>query len=311
MAVTELSLKGLNEVDWLDELDLIGEDEGYFEKLGPDHVVLFAEDGPKLLVHFDTMDNARLDSPDGLPVGMEVLPGWSHLVILSRGETWFRAPQVFGYFDRLIDDGFLEDFDQVVFMGSGPAGYAAAAFSVAAPGAHVLAFAPQATLDPAFAGWDRRHLAMRRTSFTDRFGFAPDMLEGAADAFIFYDPEITEDAVHAALFRRPHVMLVPSRFSGEDLMPLLVEKNVLGPMIEAAAEGRLDRRAVANALRVRRRHLPYVQALLGQFKNESNPRRVANLCRHAAAQFGLPRHRRRLAQVEALLGADTRQPEDA
>ena len=64
---------------------------------------------------------------------------WSSLSILSEGESWFRENRIYGYFDRLIDDGFFEDFQTVVFHGSQAAGYAACAFSVAAPGATVLA----------------------------------------------------------------------------------------------------------------------------------------------------------------------------
>jgi hypothetical protein len=50
--------------------------------------------------------------------------------------------------------GFFDDFDQVVFYGAGQCGYAAAAFSVATPGATVVAIQPQATLDPRVTEWD-------------------------------------------------------------------------------------------------------------------------------------------------------------
>ena len=43
--------------------------------------------------------------------------GWSHLCLISDGDTWFRDRKIWGYFDRLIDDGFFEDFDQVIFYG--------------------------------------------------------------------------------------------------------------------------------------------------------------------------------------------------
>ena len=39
---------------------------------------------------------------------------------------------------------------------------------------------PQATLDPRVAEWDDRFLHMRRTDFTDRYGYAPDMLDAAS-----------------------------------------------------------------------------------------------------------------------------------
>ncbi|MEJ6745505.1 MAG: hypothetical protein QNK98_01850 [Yoonia sp.] len=52
----------------------------------------------------------------------------------------------------MIDDGFFEDFYNVLFYGTHGGTYAAAAYSVAAPGCTVLALRPQATLDPRIAG---------------------------------------------------------------------------------------------------------------------------------------------------------------
>ena len=108
--------------------------------------------------------------------------------MVAEGQSWFRDPAVFAYFDRLVDDGFFDEFERVIFYGAGPCGYAAAAYSVAAPGATVVAVQPQATLDPRMTEWDDRFVEMRRTSFTDRYGYAPDMLDAADQAFVLYDP---------------------------------------------------------------------------------------------------------------------------
>ena len=78
--------------------------------------------------------------------------------------------------------GFFDDFDHVVFYGAGPCKYAAAAFSVAAPAATVDAIQPQTTLDPRITDWDDRYMKMRRTDFTSRYGYAPDMLDAAEQA---------------------------------------------------------------------------------------------------------------------------------
>ena len=82
----------------------------------------------------------------------------------------------------MVDYGFFDELDQVVFYGSGPCGYAAAAFSVAAPGATVVAVQPQAKLDPRVTVWDSRHRKMRRADFTSRYGYAPDVLVIAEQA---------------------------------------------------------------------------------------------------------------------------------
>jgi hypothetical protein len=155
--------------DWLSAMDLIAEDDGYLERLGARHWAFFAEDRPQLLVTFERAETIRARESQ-LPAAYEMAKarGWSILTLIAEGETWWRDRAVWGYFDRLVDDAFFDDFDQVLFHGAGPAGYAACAYAVAAPGARVLAVAPRATLDPEVAGWDRRNLAARRLDFTTR-----------------------------------------------------------------------------------------------------------------------------------------------
>ena len=64
---------------------------------------------PILLVTFETVATLRATSPNSHPFGWELFKenGWSHLSIISDGDTWFRDPKVYAYFDRLVDDGFF------------------------------------------------------------------------------------------------------------------------------------------------------------------------------------------------------------
>jgi hypothetical protein len=64
--------------------------------------------------------------------------GWSHLCVISEDQDWFSDPHIIDHFDRLIDDGFLDQFDEVIFYGCSAGGYAAAAYSVSYPLATVL-----------------------------------------------------------------------------------------------------------------------------------------------------------------------------
>lgn len=203
----EASLAGLSQAAWKQRIEDIAEENGMFQPLGPRHFATFIDEKPTLLVTFETVQGIRALSDTARPFGFDMVraQGWSHLCVVSDGDTWFRNPKVYGFFDRLIDDGFFEDFRQVVFYGAGPCGYAAAAFSVAAPGATVIAVQPQATLEPRRTEWDDRFPQMRRTSFTDRYGFAPEMLDAVQAAFVLYDPRETQDAMHATLFDRPGV----------------------------------------------------------------------------------------------------------
>ncbi|MFV2002444.1 MAG: phosphoadenosine phosphosulfate reductase, partial [Paracoccaceae bacterium] len=144
--------------EWLDVLEDIAEEHGYFEPLGPDHSAIFLDQKPMLLVTFETMASIRARAHSDVPLGWTLAEadGWSQLCLLSHDETWFRHRAVYEYFDRLVDDGFFEGYDRVVFCGADSCGYAAAAFSVVSPGATVITMSPQATLGPAVAEWGER-----------------------------------------------------------------------------------------------------------------------------------------------------------
>jgi hypothetical protein len=291
-------------VEWLDQLEDIGVDHGHFEPLGPDHSAVYIEGGPCLLVTFETIETARGRAHSDVPLGWELAhdKGWSQLCILSHSETWFRHRALYEYFDRLVDDGFFDDFDRVVFYGAGSCGYAAAAYSVAAPGASVIAVQPQATLDPRVTEWDHRFNHMRRVSFTDRYGYAPDLLDAAQEAFILYDPEVDEDAAHAALFTRPAVTKVRCRYVGPDIQAAMLQMKILSPLIDKAMSGTLIESAFHTALRQRRSHLPYLRHLLSAVEQENRPFLSAIMCRSVLPRINTPRFRRHLTRALLQLG---------
>jgi hypothetical protein len=286
---------------WTAALDALAEDLGHVHPLGADHRAVFCDDGPTLLVTFEEAGAVRAAAPGRLPHGLTLARarGWSQLCLLAEGATWWRDPAVWRYFDRLVDDAFFEDFDRVLFYGAGPGGYAAAAYSVVAPGAQVLAISPQATLTPALAGWDGRFRGARRLNFTGRYGFAPDMTEGAERASIVFDPGEREDAMHAALFHRPWVTLFPARRLGGNLEVALRRMGVLDGLIEAAAEGRLTRAAFGHALRQRRAFGPYLRRLLHAAGEAGRRRHEIAICRSVTARLRAPTFARRLAELTA------------
>jgi hypothetical protein len=300
----------LTDTEWLCELEEIGRDRGYFAPLGDDHSVVFVDgDASVLFVSFETRGGIRSFNGNGLPLGFG-LPdarGWSHLSLVSTSDTWFRSRHVWGYVDRLVDDGFFEDFDRVIFYGAGMCGYAAAAYSVAAPGATVIVIAPQATLDPGLTEWDDRFTHMRRTDFTRRYGYAPDMIEAADRAFIVYDPGEELDAMHATLFARPNVERIRYRRGGPGAIDAdLRAMGVFETVIDAAAEGTLDRMTFLRALRERRRHLPYLRALLSRVQVEDRPWLTVLLCRAVLKTHRTPRFRHFLEQAAHQLQAQGR-----
>lgn len=284
---------------WIARMDEICEDSGYFEPLGSHHWAFFVDEGPTLLVTFETLESIR-SNPRQMPMGCLLAEsrGWSHLCLISEGETWYRDPRVYRYFDRLVDDAFFEDFDRVVFYGAAMGGYAACAYSVCAPGATVVAVQPRATLDPAVAGWDGRHRKQRRLCFTDRYGYAPDMIEGTGEVFVIHDPWQTEDAMHAALFTKPFVTKLRTPLFGDRVERTLAHMDVLPEVLFAAGEGRLDRLTFARLMRKRRTYGPYLKAILARVGATGHPMRETWICQSVTRRINAPRFRRRLSELE-------------
>lgn len=300
------SLLDLNRRDWLATVEQIVDEDGYVEPLGKRHHAIFFEEGTTLLVTFETLQGIQALSDLGQPLGWEMLRdhGWSHLCLASNGDTWFRDASVYAFFDRLIDDGFFDEFDQVLFYGAGPCGYAAAAYSVAAPGARVLAIQPQATLDPRITEWDDRFSDMRIQDFTTRYGFAPEMLDAAEQAYVLYDPREQLDAMHAALFTRPNVTKFRMRFMGDALQTDLLEMGTWAALLQAAATGDLTTQAFARLYRARRDYRPYLRNLLDSFEAENREGLVEALCTNVSGRMRAPRFAVRLRDIHKARAGD-------
>ncbi len=292
--------RGVADADWFARMEEIGDEAGFFQNLGQHHAAFFLDQSPTLLVTFETVRAIREHQPGQMPLGYQIAKtrDWSHLCLIADSDTWYRDPAVYAFFDRLVDDGFFEDFDHVVFYGAGMAGYAAAAFSVASPGATVIAVQPQATLDPAIAGWDPRWPEMRRTSFTDRYGYAPDMIEGAKEVYVIFDPDQVLDAMHASLFTKPYVTALPCRHLGRDIATALDEMHVLQSMLTAAGTGAFDARMFAIFYRARRNYRPYLRGLLTHLDRDGRAWLAALLCRNVVQRMEAPLMKARLEQLQ-------------
>jgi hypothetical protein len=287
-----------NAPDWQHAMLDIADGDGDFLALGDRHWAFFAEERPVILVTFEDAATLR-EREDHLPehYALAKARGWSLLTILSEGETWWRDPAVFEYFDRLSDDGFLEDFDRVIFYGAGAAGYAAAAFSITAPGAELVLVAPRATLDPAVAGWDERHRIARRLNFRSRYGYAPDMTESAAQVWLIHDPLHRPDAMHATLFQRPWVTNLYARYTGEGTEDTLREMRALDRILEAAMEGKFSTAYFSWLWRGRRSNGSYLRAILAAARLTGRPKREVSICKSVTSRLNAPRFARRLAEL--------------
>ncbi|APX11713.1 phosphoadenosine phosphosulfate reductase [Tateyamaria omphalii] len=298
----EPDMADLPKAEWLTRLAQTAETHGFFKPLGRKHFAAHIQRTDTLIVTFESVQGMRALTERAEPLGWSMVRDndWSHLCIASDGDTWFRDRQVMELFDDLTDDGFFDAYETVLFYGAGPCGYAAAAYSVAAPGAQILMIQPQATLDPRVTAWDDRFVEMRRTDFTSRYGYAPDMLDACAQAYILYDPVETLDAMHAALFTRAGVTQYRLRNMGDTIQSDLVEMNVLPDLMEMAAEGALDALQFAKIYRARRTYRGYLRRVLAALDRDERTHLSYMMARNVVSRMKkAPRFQRRLAELEA------------
>lgn len=292
----DVSLADLPQDEWKTQLLAQADASGMWQDLGDKHFATFVDQQSTLLVTFETVQGIRTLSDTAQPFGFDMVKaqGWSHLCVISDGDTWFRDNSVYDLFDQLVDDGFFEDFDRVMFYGAGPCGYAAAAFSVAAPGSTVIAVQPQATLDVRKTEWDDRFVEMRRTSFNDRYGYAPDMLDAAEQAFVMYDPRQPMDAMHATLFDRANVTRLRMPFMGSALQTRLINMEILYQTLSLAGAGKLDSPAFYKLYRARRNNKSYLRSLMTYLEETDRPYLNTILCRNVITRMGAPIFRQKL-----------------
>jgi len=288
----------MSDTRWLSALEDFADAIGEYVELDARHHAAFLDRGPVLLVTFETTASIR-KRPDGKPQGIAIAAqrNWSSLTLIATRPTWWRCEPVYLYFDALIDGGFFDNFDRVVFCGAGMGGYAAGAYSVAAPGATVLLIAPQATLDPAIAGWDDRFRDFRRLEFSDRYGYAPDMVEAAASCHVLFDPYHHLDAMHAALFRGPATHLLPTRHFGTQTADLVEEMGIVEAALLAAGDGALDTTFLHEVLRLRRDHEGWLRNLLRATVQGNSPLRTEVLCRSVLKRMESSHFKKALKQV--------------
>lgn len=273
--------------DVRDRLDRHGEDHGYHRRLDARHGALFTDDDDILVVTFETLESFGDGPAPHLPFGLGVAgrEGWSHLCLYSEGETFFRSEAVYHFFDELVDEGFFDGFERVIFYGAGSCGYAAATFSVVAPGATVLLVRPVATLDPRLTPWDHRFPALRRTDFADRYGYAPEMLEAAEHVVLLHDPLVAEDAMHATLFDRPDLMRLDCRWLGKTPEKDLYQMGVLLPLLRAAGKGTLEPADFHELYQARFSHKPYLRRVERHIDTVNHPKLRARWARAAERQL--------------------------
>jgi len=267
---------------WHDTLAEIGEERGFYRPLGSMHKALYLKGDSTLVVSFDNLDDVRQDVADRMPWGSQFISsrGWSSLGIGAHGWTWYRDTDVLDFFDELRDQKFFDQFENVVFYGTSMAGYAATVFSAAAPGSKVLAMNPQATLDRNITkGWEYRYRKSWRQNFNERYSYGPDESASASIVYLFFDPFVAEDAMHAALYQGENVVKIKCRHFGHGLTSAFNNMGILKTTVERCVNETPTAADIYKIMTARKDTPKYQKSVLHMLREKKRPRLTYRFCK--------------------------------
>ncbi len=258
---------------------LAGED-GFFTDCG-EHSFLYIPRGKTLVVTFDNLDIAMTKRETRRPWGFEFIEAqdWSMLGVMANGWTWFRDPTVTDEFNRLKDSGFFKQFSRVVFYGASMGGYAAAAYSSAAPGATVFAISPQSTVDKSIVPWEMRYKTVWKRDFSGPYGDAALVSDQAEAVHIMFDPYVKSDAAHAGRFTGQNVQYWRCPHLGHRLGSSLLQMGILSEITSKCINGDLDNKIFYRLLRKRRDFPRYLRELANQTIEKNHLGLAMRICK--------------------------------
>ncbi|WP_233270484.1 glycosyltransferase family 2 protein [Chachezhania sediminis] len=265
----------------------VAQNGGFFWE-GPENALMFMPGSRKLVVTFDNLHVVRTEE-QRWPWGHEFLSeglGASVLGVMASQRNWFRHGFVHDAFDALRDQQFFSQFDEVLFYGASMGGFAALTYSRCAPGARVLAIAPQSTLDPTRMPDDTRWGWTQKLDWTDRYGDAadPGTLDHARDVVVISDPYFAPDSAQTERLAGPALRHLRMPFFGHQLPNAFVQMNILKPILKNMLDGTLDDAHFYRLMRARRDLPRYQHDLLMEAERRGHLRLALRVCDYTLAR---------------------------
>jgi hypothetical protein len=270
---------------WLAEIHMSGERAGFYTRLENHAVVCIRRDDARLIVTFDNLSNVNDMSADREPWAYKFVRdhGYSHLSVMARRKDWYRCPELIAYLEKLSRDGFFKQFGKVYMTGTSMGGFAALAFASLAPGATVISFNPQTTLDKTLVPWEERFLFGQNRDWSLPHSDCAYEIDEVEKAFVFYDPFFEPDRRHIERLEGDNVVLLKTWCSGHFSPVFLRRANLLKPIMSHAINGTLTEQVFYQMFR-ERRNLPwYRKSLISNLEERGH---------HDLAQRVVPAFRR-------------------
>ena len=270
----------------------------------PNHRLYYTRLGRTLIVAFDNAGAPHREPEDRLPWGHKFFSGEGHSVlgVVAKSSDWFRDADLRGELRRLKATGFFEAFDRVVMTGSSMGGFGATTFASLAPGCRVIAYNPQSTLRADRVPWESQHEFGRSQDWTGSFS---DAVEGAAAAetvYIFYDPYVAADRLHAERYTSPNIRLFRAPFMGHGLPDTFLELGLLKTLMRLCINANLEDAWFYRAIRTRRTLKKYRTEILAALARTAHPKLGLATARWASLDTLEPQFRHYEALFNAALG---------
>lgn len=258
---------------WFEELRPGGEGEGFLEKRGRNSLMFVRRPNDRLLVTFDNLFNVGDHSPQRAPWAYKYARdvNISHLGVMAHVSDWYRDPVLIERMRKLAADGFFDGYRRVVFAGTSMGAFAAIAFASLAPGAHVVAFNPQSTLDTDLVPWETRYWSGRRQDWTLPLSDAAAVTAGLGPVHIFYDPYFDLDRRHFKRFSGDNIREYKCWFSNHKSAVFIRKIDALKPIMQNAVFGELTGSVFYRLYRARRGLKWYRGGLCAYFDRKNRP----------------------------------------
>ena len=223
---------------WLWSVRPGGKGTGFLHKFDTHAVGYVEQDRRQLVVTFDNLaemgDTSLMRGPWSYDFFAE--RGCSVMGVMARRGIWFRDPALISYLASLSKGGFFKQFERVLFTGNSMGGFGALAFSRLAPGADVLAFSPQTSLDKALVPWETRFEKSWSADWTLPHSDAAEGLESAGAVTVIYDPVFELDKRHVDRITAPNVTKLTAWYASHKSPVFLRRLDMLREVSEAALE---------------------------------------------------------------------------
>ncbi|TMV09018.1 hypothetical protein FGK63_07815 [Ruegeria sediminis] len=248
---------------WFVELYPGGDGKGFLQKLERHAISFHHRSEERLVVSFDNIAVVNDLSFAREPWGWKFFRdrNWSHLGVFARTKAWFRDEEIITYLEGKAREGFFDRFGQVVLTGSSMGAFAALAFARLVPGATVVAFNPQSTLDERLVPWETRYRYGRIQNWDLPYGDCAESLPSIGRLYLFYDPFFDLDHKHAQRLMGPNTTILKTWFSNHFSAPMLRKLGLLKPLMNGAMDGTLTEAQFYQMFRARRTLPWYMRGL--------------------------------------------------